>query len=179
MTLANAKSVNRQTLENVVRNEASEFTRRTAIASLASLRMRQNGSCFIGKRGMFQNASEMRQNCVKNASKMRGTPFGRYRLLEDHQIARDNRLLPVPCWCVVAAWYCHPSRHANVIAPCFPGHLYKAGHNKAGRSDFRNQRIEPDTGKMRKMRKVPLALEKQGSEEIPVGENAENADTKS
>ena len=38
MTLANAKSVNRQTLENVVRNAASEFTRRTAIASLASLR---------------------------------------------------------------------------------------------------------------------------------------------
>ena len=37
MTLANAKSVNRQTLENVVRNAASEFTRRTAIASLASL----------------------------------------------------------------------------------------------------------------------------------------------
>ena len=32
----------------------------------------------------------------------------------------------------------------------------KAGHNKAGRSDFRNQRFEPDTGKMRKMRKVPL-----------------------
>ena len=38
MTLANAKSVNRQTLENVVRNAASEFTRRAAIASLASLR---------------------------------------------------------------------------------------------------------------------------------------------
>ena len=31
MTLVNAKSVNRQTLENVVRNAASEFTRRTAI----------------------------------------------------------------------------------------------------------------------------------------------------
>ena len=39
MTLANAKSVNRQTLENVVRNAASEFTRRTAIASLASLEL--------------------------------------------------------------------------------------------------------------------------------------------
>ena len=37
MTLANAKSVNRQNLENVLRNAASEFTRRTAIASLASL----------------------------------------------------------------------------------------------------------------------------------------------
>ena len=41
MTLANAKSVNRQTLENVVRNAASEFTRRTAIASLASLSARR------------------------------------------------------------------------------------------------------------------------------------------
>ena len=27
----------------------------------------------------------------------------------------------------------------------------KAGQNKAGRSDFRNQRFEPDTGKMRKV----------------------------
>ena len=46
--------------------------------------MRQNGSCFIGKRGPSENASEIRQNCVKNASKIRGTPlgrtpFGRYR----------------------------------------------------------------------------------------------------
>ena len=39
-------------------------------------KMRQNGSCFIGKRGTLQNVSEMRQNCVKNASKMRGTPLG-------------------------------------------------------------------------------------------------------
>ena len=38
--------------------------------------MRQNGPCFIGKRGTFQNASEMRQISVKNASKMRGTPLG-------------------------------------------------------------------------------------------------------
>ena len=52
----------------------------------------------------------------------------------------------------------------------------KAGHNKAGRSDFRNQRFEPDTGKMRKMRKVPLTPEKQGSEEIPPSKNAENAE---
>ena len=60
----------------------------------------------------------------------------------------------------------------------------KAGHIKTGRSDFRNQRFEPDTGKMRKMRKAPLTPEKQGSEEIPQSrnagneENAENADTK-
>ena len=55
----------------------------------------------------------------------------------------------------------------------------KAGHPKAGRSDFRNQRFETDTGKTRKMRKVPLTPEKQGSEEIPksnYAENAENAD---
>ena len=46
--------------------------------------MRQNGSCFIGKRGTFK----MRQKSVKIASKMRQkcaehlwgrTPFGRYR----------------------------------------------------------------------------------------------------
>ena len=34
--------------------------------------MRQNGSCFIGKRG----TSKMRQKSVKIASKMRGTPLG-------------------------------------------------------------------------------------------------------
>ena len=29
----------------------------------------KNGACFKGERGTFQNASEMRQNYVKNASK--------------------------------------------------------------------------------------------------------------
>ena len=56
-----------------------------------------------------------------------------------------------------------------------------AGHPEAGRSDFRNQRFEPDTAKMRKMRTFPLTPEKQGSEETPRSknaENAENADTK-
>ena len=52
----------------------------------------------------------------------------------------------------------------------------KAGHPKAGRSDFRNQRFETDTEKTRKMRKVPLTPEKQGSEEIPKSKNAENAE---
>ena len=52
----------------------------------------------------------------------------------------------------------------------------KAGHNKAGRSDFRNQRFEPDMGKMRKMRKAPLTLQKQGSEDTPQSKNAENAE---
>ena len=52
----------------------------------------------------------------------------------------------------------------------------KAGHNKAGRSDFRNQRFEPDTGKMRKMRTAPRTLQKQGSEETPQSQSAENAE---
>ena len=52
----------------------------------------------------------------------------------------------------------------------------KAGHNKAGRSDFRNQRFEPDTAKMRKMRKAPLTLQKQGFEETPQSKSAENAE---
>ena len=52
----------------------------------------------------------------------------------------------------------------------------KAGHPKAGRSDFRNQRFETDTEKTRKMRKVPLTPEKRGSEEIPKSKNAENAE---
>ena len=51
-----------------------------------------------------------------------------------------------------------------------------AGHNKAGRSDFRNQRFEPDTAKMRKMRKAPLTLQKQGFEETPQSKRAENAE---
>ena len=32
----------------------------------------------------------------------------------------------------------------------------KSGHTRAGRSDFRNERCEPDTRKMRTKRKVPL-----------------------
>ena len=51
----------------------------------------------------------------------------------------------------------------------------KAGHNKAGWSDFRSQRFEPDTGKMRKAPPTPEKQKKQRSEEIPLGEDAENA----
>ena len=37
----------------------------------------KNGSCFIAwEKRNVQNTSEIRQNCVKNASKMRGTPLG-------------------------------------------------------------------------------------------------------
>ena len=39
----------------------------------------------------------------------------------------------------------------------------KAGHIKAGLSDFRNQRFEPDTAKMRKMRKAPHPMGTMGS----------------
>ena len=50
--------------------------------------MRQNGSCFSGKRGMFQNASEMRQNCVKNAR----NSFGGEHLLDD----TEKKASPLP-----------------------------------------------------------------------------------
>ena len=63
MTLANAKSVNRQTLENVVRNAASEFTRRTAIASLASLWMDLN---WVGH-GAPSKSTESRPSRTKKA----------------------------------------------------------------------------------------------------------------
>ena len=73
------------------------------------------------------------------------------------------------------------SGHQGVVRADIPAQSPKAGHNKAGRSDFRNQRFKPDTGKTRKMRKVPLTPAKQGSDETPQSknaENAENADTK-
>ena len=45
--------------------------------------MRQIGSCFIGKRGTFQNASEMRQFCVKNGGEhlLDDTDSGCHRFL--------------------------------------------------------------------------------------------------
>ena len=81
-----------------------------------------------------------------------------------------------------------PRPHTLIgCTPRGPATTPKAGHPKAGRSDFRNQRFETDTEKTRKMRKVPLTPEKQGSEEIRKSgkrgkcghenaENAENAD---
>ena len=60
--------------------------------------------------------------------------------------------------------------------------LGEACRNKAGRSDFRDQRFEADTRKMWwKLQTFPLTPEEQGSEEIPRNkntENAENPDTK-
>ena len=68
-------------------------------------KMRQNGSRFIGKRGTFQDASEMRQKlrqkCVKNA---RNT-FGGEHLLNDtdynvpsncHPVATQMGRYPLP-----------------------------------------------------------------------------------
>ena len=54
----------------------------------------------------------------------------------------------------------------------------KACHPKAGRSGFRNHRFKPETGKMQKMRMLPLTPEEHWFEDIPQNENAENADTK-
>ena len=60
---------------------------------------------------------------------------------------------------------------SKYVAPHPCSRSPKTGHPKAGRSDFRNQRFETDTGKTRKMRKVSLTHEKQGSEEIPKRKN--------
>ena len=55
-------------------------------------------------------------------------------------------------------------RPANFVKSLSPSisRSPKAGHNKTGRSDVRNQRFEPDPGEMRKMRKVPHTPEKKG-----------------
>ena len=68
---------------------------------------------------------------------------------------------------------CTPPRINKLYLDSLFSRSPKAGHNKVGRSDFRSQRLEPDTGKMQK---VPLTQEKQGSQEIPLGENAENTE---
>ena len=54
--------------------------------------MRQNGSCFIGKRGTFQKASKLHQKCVKNA---RNT-FGGEHLLDDtdHYLGKKQKRDP-------------------------------------------------------------------------------------
>ena len=56
---------------------------------------------------------------------------------------------------------CPSQIYPLVSRPVLCSWSLKAGHNKAGRSDFRNQRFEPETAKMRKMRTVPLTPEKQ------------------
>ena len=66
-------------VQTVFSEKASAIARMRQKCVRNASEMRQNGSCFIGKRGTFQNASEMRQICVKNA---RNT-FGGEHLLED------------------------------------------------------------------------------------------------
>ena len=91
MTLAKAKSVNRQTLENVVRNAASEFTRRTAIASLASLRLRM---WQLGALSFWCFGLAVQEHCSEGLSKSLGEsrfePFKSktipQRYIEDHNM---------------------------------------------------------------------------------------------
>ena len=61
-------------VQKVFSEKASAIARMRQKCIRNASKMRQNGSRFIGKEGMVQNASEMRQKCA-------GTPFGRYRLL--------------------------------------------------------------------------------------------------
>ena len=72
-------------VQKVFSEKASAIARMRQKCVRNASKMRQNGSCFIGKRG----TSKMRQKSVKIASKMRQkcaehlsgrTPFGRYRL---------------------------------------------------------------------------------------------------
>ena len=79
----------------------------------------------------------------------------------------------VPIWLVLLR--CEATNQ-GVFDLCHISRLPLAGHNKASRTDFRNQRFEPDTGKMRKMQKVPLAPERQGLRRSPQSENAENVE---
>ena len=69
-------------VQKVFSEKASAIARMRQKCVRDASKMRQNGSCFVGKRGTFQNASEMRQNCVKNA---RNT-FGGEHLLDDIEI---------------------------------------------------------------------------------------------
>ena len=63
-------------VQKVFSEKASAIARMRQKCVRNASKMHQNESCFIGKRGTFQNASEMRQNCIKNASEMRGIPLG-------------------------------------------------------------------------------------------------------
>ena len=95
---------------------------------------------------------------------------------------RDIGFLLPQCYCVNGDCVSRSSSNIH-LQMLLVSRSPEASHPKADRSDFRNQRFETDTGKKRKMQKVPLTPEKQGSdsEEIPKSKNAEsaeNADTK-
>ena len=77
--------------QKVFSEKASAIARMRQKCIKNASEMRQNGSCFIGKRG----TSKMRQKSVKFASKMRQkyaehlwgrTPFGRYRSKTDSKL---------------------------------------------------------------------------------------------
>ena len=59
-------------VQKVFSEKASAIARMRQKCVKNASQMRQNTSCFIGKRGTFQNASEIRQKCIKNASKTLG-----------------------------------------------------------------------------------------------------------
>ena len=75
------------------------------------------------------------------------TPLGK-------TLFRTHRLLLLGFWAV------YPASFFLSFSPLSRSH--KAGHNKAGRSDFRNQRFETDTRNMWKMREVPLTQKNEG-----------------
>ena len=53
-------------VQKVFSVKASAIARMRQKCVRTASKMRQNGSCFIGKRGTFQNASEMRQKCAEH-----------------------------------------------------------------------------------------------------------------
>ena len=63
-------------VQKVFSEKVSAITRMRQKCIRHASKMRQNVSCFIGKRGTFQIVSKMSQKCIKLASKMRGTPLG-------------------------------------------------------------------------------------------------------
>ena len=70
-------------VQKVFSEKASAIARMRQKYVRNASKMRQNGSCFIGKRGTFQNASEMRHNCVPKCVKNAQNIFGGEHLLDD------------------------------------------------------------------------------------------------
>ena len=68
----------------------------------------------------------------------------------------------------------HSETASGCLADISPGHLRPVTIKPVSRIF----EISDSNPKMRKMRKAPLTLQKQGSEETPQSKNAENADTK-
>ena len=99
-----------------------------------------------------------------------------WRNLPDFRAEKKRRIVS-RLW---LSWFLRSRNIATPVPDVIPGHLRPVILKPVGRI-FEISGFETDTGKTRKMRKVPLTPEKQGSEEIPKSknaENAENADTK-